>query len=584
MDDFKMVPLVKTINFTKAIFIMNFLLTISLRMIFKLPHLRKILLTCCSCIMMAIPFDIHAQPKDAAPGTPKLVVGIVVDQMKYDYVFRFWNKFGEGGFKKLVNQGFFCKNASYNFIPTYTAPGHACIYTGTTPAVNGIISNDWFCKDDGGSTYCVQDTMVMPVGSNSGAGNMSPRNLLTTTVTDELRYSSNYKSKVISISIKDRGAILPGGHSANAAYWFDGSNGHFISSTYYMKELPKWAGDFNALGLPAQYLSKPWNTLLPIEQYTESTADNTPYEEPFYKEALPVFPHNLPALKQGNFELVKRTPHGNTIVKEFAIAALKNEKLGQSEATDFLAISFSSTDYVGHQFGCNAIETQDTYLRLDKDLEELFSILEKTVGKQNVLIFLTADHAAVPNPRYLKDHGVPAGLFDINAVQDSLNKFMTASYGAGNWIAGVYDDQVYFNKRLLDEKKIRLSEVSDRVAEFLLRFNGIAHVVTGGTLSTTEFTEPPLSLLQKGYNRKLSGDVLFLLSPGLIEYRERGTTHGSPYTYDTHVPLFFYGWKVPQGSTSEEIMITDIAPTLSNWLNIEFPNGSTGRVITSIIK
>jgi len=513
------------------------------------------------------------------PAAPKLVVGIVVDQMRYDYIYRYWDQFGEGGFKKLVNEGYFCKNTHYNYIPTYTAPGHACIYTGTTPSINGIISNDWYRKAFGDSVYCVQDDSVKTVGSNSAAGKMSPKNLLTSTVTDELRYSTNYRNKVIGISLKDRGSILPAGHSANAAYWFDGSTGNWITSTYYMNELPAWVKQFNDSKISDKYLNTPWTLLLPEKSYTASTADNTPYEEPFPGETAPVFPHDFPKIKQANYELIRRSPFGNTITKDLALQAIMSENLGKNNVTDFLAVSFSATDYVGHQFGTDAMETQDTYLRLDKDLAELFSYLEKNMGKNNFLVFLTADHAAVPNVQYLKAHGVPAGLFNLTMVIDSLKKFMTASYGEGNWISCVNDDQVYFNHALMNEKKIDLHEAADRTAAFLLRFHGVANTVTAFTLQAGTFDDPPLSLLQKGYNQKLSGDVFMVLSPGLVEYRKTGTTHGSPYNYDTHVPLLFYGWKIPHGSTTERLHTADIAPTLSSWLNIEFPNGSTGKVI-----
>ncbi|MEO8088088.1 MAG: alkaline phosphatase family protein, partial [Bacteroidota bacterium] len=341
------------------------------------------------------------------PAKPKLVVGIVVDQMRYDYLFRFKEKYSEGGFRRLMHDGFLFENANYNYVPTYTAPGHTCIYTGTTPSHNGIISNDWYDRELGKTIGCVWDSTMKPVGTTSISGKMSPKNLLCTTVTDELRAASNFKSKVIGIALKDRGAILPAGHSANAAYWHDPYSNNWVTSSYYMAQLPTWAQKFNERKMVDSMLSKPWNTLLPVDSYVESTADDTPYEGLFKGETKPVFPHNLPEIKKDDEELIRKTPFGNTFTAMFAKAAIEGEQLGKGSNIDFLAISFSSTDYVGHMFGTNAIELEDTYIRLDRDLADLLSYLDNTVGKNNYLLFLTADHGAVANPIYNHDHNLP---------------------------------------------------------------------------------------------------------------------------------------------------------------------------------
>ena len=364
--------------------------------------------------------DLCEAQKSTQPTKPKLVVGIVVDQMKYDYVFRYWDKLGNGGFKRLMNEGMFCKDVHYNYVPTYTAPGHAAIYTGTTPALNGIISNDWYNRENDSNMYCVSDKNVKTIGASNASGQMSPNNLLTTTVGDELKISTNYKSKVIGVALKDRGAILPAGRSADAAYWWDALTSNWISSSWYFTALPKWADDFNDKKLPAKYLANGWNTLLPIDKYTESTIDNSPYEGVLLGETMPVFPHNLMAAN--NAEVLKYTPWGNTLTLDFAIAAMEGEKLGKGATTDMLTISFSSTDYVGHKFGTHAIETEDTYLQLDKNIEDLLKYLDENFGKQNVLVFLTADHAAIPNPQFLADHKLNAGYFNTQPLVDSLKK------------------------------------------------------------------------------------------------------------------------------------------------------------------
>ena len=532
-------------------------------------------------------FTAVAQTTKPAPKAtkPKLIVGIVIDQMRYDYIYRFWDKFGTDGFKKLVNEGFFCKNTNFNYVPTYTGPGHAAVYTGTTPAVNGIIANDWFDKNTQKYMYCAEDNKVTGLGTTAKEGKRSPVNLLTTTITDELRISSNMKSKVIGIALKDRSAILPAGHVANAAYWFDGSNGCFISSTYYMAELPKWVQEFNKKELPKFYLSQPWNTLLPIEKYTESLPDDNKYETLAKGELKPVFPHDLPNLypKNGGYGMIRNTPFGNSLTKDFAIETMKQENLGKSTATDFLAISFSSPDYIGHSYGPNSIEQEDDYLRLDKDLAELIKAIELQVGKGNALIFLTADHAAPEVPAYLVDLKIPAGYVNEDKMTDSLKKYLTKTYG-DSLVLSYSNQQLFLNHRVIEAKKLYLPQVQEDVAAFMMKFADVSEVITGTTMNNTQFTEGVRYLMQKGYNAKRSGDVLVNYSPGYVDFMPTGTTHGSPYSYDTHVPLLFYGWNIKQGSSTEQVYITDIAPTLAMLLNIQFPNGTTGKPISFIVK
>ncbi len=516
---------------------------------------------------------------------PKLVVGIVVDQMRYDYIYRFWDKFGNDGFKKLVNEGFFCKNTNYNYVPTYTGPGHASIYTGTTPAVHGIIANDWYDKSSGKNMYCVQDDKVASVGTTAAEGKRSPVNLLTTTITDELRISSNMKSKVIGIALKDRSAILPAGHTANAAYWYDGSIGSFITSTYYMKELPLWVQEFNKKELAKKYLSEPWTTVLPLEQYTESLPDDNKYETIGKGEMKPVFPHNLPELMKlnGGLNIIRATPFGNTLTKDFAIQTMKSENMGKSAATDFLTVSFSSPDYIGHAYGPNSVEQEDDYIRLDKELAELLKAIELQVGKGNALVFLTADHAAPEVPAYLTDLKIPSGYVKENKMVDSLKKYLTKTYG-DSLVLSFSNQQLFLDHKAIDSKKYILQQIQEDVALFLQRFPEVSEVLTATTLNNNQFTEGSRYLMQKGYNAKRSGDVLVNYLPAYIDYMPTGTTHGSPYSYDTHVPLLFYGWNIKQGNSTEQIYITDLAATLAMMLNIQFPNCCTGKPISFLVK
>lgn len=517
---------------------------------------------------------------------PKLVVGIVVDQMRADYINRFWNKFGNNGFKRMVKQGFLCENANINYYQTETGPGHSAIYTGTTPSLNGIVANDWFSREIDKSMYCVSDSTVIPTGSVSKNGKMSPKNLISNTITDELHLSSNFESKVIAISLKDRAAILPGGHSANAAYWFDPTCGYFISSSYYMNWLPKWVTTFNDRKLPSKYLDSSWTTSLPIDQYTESTADDNFYEGLLENgETKPVFPHNLKSVLNQNYQVLLKTPFGNSLLKEFAIETIKAEKLGKGKSTDFLAVSFSSTDYVGHNYGINSIELEDTYIKLDKELGEFFDFLDSYLGKNNVLIFLTADHGATSNVQYALDHKMPAGLFDSKQVIDSLKSKLNQVYGNGDFVSAYINQNLYLNHKLIEEKKLSLPDVQNTVANILLKSKGVANTSVAGNIIVSENSSGLKKQIENGYNKSRSGDVIVTLLPGWMEWgKTTGTTHGSPYTYDTHIPLIFYGWKVKNGTYLPNVSITDIAPTIASLLNIQPPNSCTGKAIPVPLK
>jgi predicted AlkP superfamily pyrophosphatase or phosphodiesterase len=535
------------------------------------------------CILPVITsFPQQPQQKNSSP---KLIVGIVIDQMRYDYIFRYWNKFSNDGFKRLVNEGFFCKNTHYNYFPTYTGPGHASIYTGTTPSVHGIIANEWIDRWKEKEFYCSEDTREITLGSLSDAGKMSPRNMLVTSVCDELKTATAKQSKIIGIGLKDRGAILPAGHMANAAYWFDPGNISWISSTYYMKELPVWVIDFNRKEPVKKYLSQTWTTLLPIDQYTESTADDSPWEIAFTTEVKPVFPHNLPEIaKVTGMDIIRQTPFGNSFTKDFAIEAVTNENLGKGKTTDFLAVSFSSTDFIGHQFGPHSVETEDCYLRLDKDISAFLKFLDTWLGKNNVLIFLTADHGAMDAPGYLAENKIPSGTIMEKTFTDSLKKFSMRKFGDSLLVKTFTNFQLYLNTKLIVHKQMDQKTLEVIFAEYLLGMNGVADVVTASQISYGNFTDPFKKMAQNSFNRHRSGDVLVIPKPGWVADYKKGTTHGSPYTYDTHVPLIWWGWNIRQGSSSEEISIIDIAPTLSLLLNIPFPNGCTGKPIPSLVK
>ncbi|UII74891.1 alkaline phosphatase family protein [Flagellimonas sp. HMM57] len=527
---------------------------------------------------------VEEQPVQIAQ-SPKLVVGIVVDQMRYDYLTRFWNHYGEGGFKRLVNDGFNCKNHHFNYAPTSTGPGHASVYTGTTPAVHGIIGNDWYDKVRDRSLYCAGDDNYNSVGTTSNAGKMSPNNMLTTTITDQLRLHTQKRGKVIAVAVKDRGAVLPGGHMANAAYWFEGDNkGKWISSSYYMQELPKWVMDFNASGKIEEY-KKPWTTLKDIATYLESGSDNNNYESPFEDEVTPVFPHSTPNLldKNKDFEILKYTPYGNSITADFALEALEKENLGIDAITDFLAISFSSTDYIGHKFGVNSKEIQDTYLRLDLDLERILAALDEKVGKGEYTVFLTADHGAINVPAYLKDQRIPAGYLDFDSNKKRFDEFLMYKYGTTDIVKGMSNSQIFLDKKVIANLDMDLDDVEEEIAGEMLTYDGIEKVYTGYQMWNNAYTSGLPYILQNGWNQKRSGDILYVQPPGFASYMATGSTHGSPMIYDTHVPLLLYGNGIKKGSTAKRTEIPDIAPTIATLLGIAFPNGTTGEPIAEVL-
>lgn len=518
---------------------------------------------------------------------PKLVVGIVVDQMRYDYLTRFADRFGENGFKRLLNDGYSLENAHFSYIPTYTAVGHTSSYTGTTPDHHGIIGNNWYDKYEKKWIYCVDDGNYTSVGVEGKSGQKSPYRLATTTLTDQLRMAQNMKGKTIGIAIKDRSSILPAGHTANGAYWYEGKEENkWITSSYYMEELPNWVKEFNQNNKANEYLSQPWSTLYPIETYTRSRQDNYVYEGKFWGEVAPVFPHDLPSLreKNGDYDIIKSTPFGNTITFDFAKAAIVGEGLGKGEFTDFLAVSFSSTDYVGHQYGPNSIEIEDTYLRLDQDMADFLLFLDTKVGKGNYTIFLTADHGVVDIPNYLKSLKIPASYFDWGAFNSYLKKLSKDKYGTEDVVENFSNYQIFFNKEVLKKLKLNEDEVADYFVQQCVLQEGIYKAVSAKTLQSTEFTEGILEKLQNGYNQKYSGDVMLVPTPASIGNRATGTTHGSGYSYDTHIPIIFYGNGIKAGSSSDYHRIKDIAPTMSILLKTEFPNGTTGKVVSKALK
>ena len=516
---------------------------------------------------------------------PKLVVGIVVDQMRYDYLTRFESKFGDGGFKRMMSEGFNCKNHHFNYVPTYTGPGHASIYTGTTPKYHGIVGNNFYDKDTKNMVYCAGDDNVNSVGTTDDAGKMSPHRMQTTTFGDENRLFTQMRGKTIGVSLKDRGAILPAGHTANAAYWFHGRDeGSWVSSSFYMNELPQWVKDFNTSETAESYL-KDWNTYYDIKTYTESGVDENTFEGGFKGKDKATFPYDLKALSKDNrgFDILKATPYGNSLTADFAMAAIKAENLGVDNITDVLAVSFSATDYVGHNFGVNSKEIEDTYIRLDKDLERFFEYLDATVGKGEYTVFLTSDHGAVDVPSYLASVKIPAGYVDNKDRKEKFNTFLKTTYGTKAIVENISNNQIFLDRAKVKELGLNLIDVQNAIAMEQLGYKNVTKVYTATTMSSTSFSTGIEELLQNGFNQKRSGDVILVNDAAFISYGRTGSTHGSGLNYDTHVPLLFFGKGIKHGETFDKTVIPDIAPTISALLGISFPNGATGKPLGFVI-
>lgn len=526
------------------------------------------------------------QPQpEAGIARPKLVVGIVIDQMRWDYLYRYYSRYGEGGFKRLLNKGFSCENTFINYLPSFTAVGHTCVFTGSVPALSGIAGNDWTEQLTGKTLYCTADSTVQSVGNESEDGKMSPRNLLVSTVTDELRLATNFQSKVVGVSLKDRASILPAGHTANAAYWFDDASGHFITSSYYMKELPGWVNKFNGDNHVGQLIEKGWNTLYPINTYTNSAADSQSYEGKFAGETAPVFPHAINEIYKKDKGSFRHSPFGNTLTLDFAKAAVDAYQLGRGAATDFLTINCASTDYVGHLFGTNSIEIEDTYLRLDRDLASFFQMLDDKIGKGQYLIFLTADHGAAHPIGFMQQHELPADFWYGKPLADSLNKLLAEKFNSQKLVRSIMNYQVNFNYSKITDEHLDLSAIKKAAIEYLQRQPGINYAIDVTEIGKSPVPEPLKTMVINGYNFKRSGPVQIVLNAGWFDtYSKTGTTHGTWNPYDTHIPLLWYGWNIKPGKTNRQTYMTDIAATVSALLHIQMPNGCIGHVIEEVGK
>ena len=516
---------------------------------------------------------------------PKLVVGLVVDQMRWDYLYRYYDKYGNDGFKRLLNQGYSLNNVHINYIPTVTALGHTSIYTGSVPAIHGIAGNDWLDRTTGKNVYCTTDENVKPVGTaNVRVGSHSPKNLWSTTITDELRLATNFQAKVVGVSLKDRASILPSGHNPTGAYWFDDSTGNFVTSSYYMNDLPQWMKNFNAQNLPDKLVANGWSTLRPLNQYTESSQDNSPWEGLLGSAKTPTFPYNkLAADYQAKKDNIRYTPFGNTLTLKVAEASIEGEGLGKDHITDFLAINIASTDYAGHKFGPNSIEVQDIYLRLDQDLAEFFKYLDKNIGKNEYTVFLSADHGGAHAVGFMQEHKMATGFFGEGA-EKSLNEKYKLKYGVENLLTSIDNYQIYLDQSLVEKNKLDMTNVVDYLVDELNKDQSVLFAVNLKKLGQAPIPEPIKTRIINGYNWQRSGDIQLISHDSMLPpYAKTGTTHSVWNSYDSRVPLIFMGWGIKNGESNKEYNMTDISPTIASLLRIQFPSGNIGNPIVEVI-
>lgn len=518
---------------------------------------------------------------------PKLVVGLVIDQMRWDYLYRYSDLYGINGFKRLLREGFSAENTIIPYTPTVTAAGHTCIYTGSVPAIHGIVANDWVERETGARMYCATDTSVMPVGSNSmWEGQMSPRNMLVNSIADELRLATNFRSKVIGIALKDRGGIFPAGHSANAAYWFDDRTGQWITSSYYMKELPPWVQQYNRRRVPDSLMRTEWNLLYDRSKYIQSTGDDMSWERLLESDKKRTFPHSYASvIGSSRYDPLRSSPYGTVYTFDFAKEIIRNERMGQSGETDMLCVSISSTDYIGHRYGPNSLEAEDMYLRLDKEIASFLNYLDQAFGKGNYLLFLSADHGA-PNAAgfLLENKYLNAGTLSSDEMRKRMNQFLKGKLGDSSLVKRIFDFQAYLDIKRIDSLGLNLKEVKKELVNYLKAQKEIWNAFDEEDLMSTILPPVVKEKISNSYYFRRSGDVQYFYKPQYVEGPANGVEHGAWYPYDSHIPCVFFGWGVKPGRTYRETSMADITPTIASMLRIQMPSGCIGKAITELIK
>lgn len=540
-------------------------------------------------LLCALDLSLFSQGAYIPPDKPKLIIGIVVEQLRFDQLEKVRDNLTETGIRRLMNEGTTFRNASFGYLLTQGAPGFATINTGAEPAFHGIPSDEWYEPLKNDLIYCTKDISYGATGGSFETGMHSAANLMSSTFSDELKLSGDRKSKVFAVGFREYTAIFGAGHTGDGAFWFDDRTGTWMSGTYYMKELPPWVNDINALRMPDKYLSGKWEKFRDDSYYTLALPDSSVHEAGFSGRI--VFPYDLNQMSQSgrliktrDYKLLKETPFSNSMTTEMAIRLIEEEGLGMDDYTDFLSIAYSATDHIGHRFGPSSVEATDALYRLDDDIRQLLDYLNQKLGKRNILIYFTAAHGVCEVPAVLESNRIPAGYFRQNQALMLLRSYLNAIYGQGDWVRGYYERQIFLNRNLIEDAKIPLEEIQSRVSRFLVQFSGVAAAYPYFAFETDNFSNGHLRKISNNYSPLRSGDVIIILQPGWVDMSDHITNHNSPYDYDSHVPLVWYGWSINRATVNRKVNITDIAATLSSIMRIPLPNACSGEPLPELMR
>jgi hypothetical protein len=523
------------------------------------------------------------------PDKPKIVIGIVIEQMRYDLLEKFRDRLCENGIKRLLNEGTYYRNASYQYMIIQSAPGFATISTGAEPSYHGITSDNWYVPLNDELIYCTKDNSVDPVGGTYDDGLHSPVNLLSSTFSDELKIASKGSAKVFSVGMKENSAILSGGHVADGVYWFDNKTGTLMTSNYYVDSLPSWINDFNALNLPQSYLNTVWIPMNKRTDYSDCLPDSNKYEAGF--DGINYFPYDLKKMSlkglfnnKRNYSLLRETPFSDSYITDFTLRLIEKEELGKDDIADFLSVTYSATNYIGNRFGPSSAEMGDAILRLDREIEKLLNYLNEKIGKKNLLIYLTSAHGISEIPAVMSDNRIPSGYFRQNQALQLLRSYLNVIYGEGDWVKGYHEKQIFLNRTLIEDAKIPLEEIQRKVARFMVQFSGVSTAYPYSAFEANDFGNGNLRRILNSFSPQRSGDVIITLFPGWVEKSDYVTDCNSPYSYNVHVPLIWYGWAVNKTSVLRKVNITDIAATLSTLCKVPLPNASTGEMLVELVR